>query len=384
MAQNQSTSSTDTRRFDKDLNENVNDFHLPENSWTQARNAINNSVTGDLGKLGNEPGNLFCTAAPYTVIGIIHLISDKWLIYSTDNTNSEIGIFEEDKCLYTTAVNDPCLGFKKDNLIVGVSRQTSTCTFNGYWDDKGLNVSRVMSVTIDTPADNVYTNPNSPIPWIQLCSIVNGCNICVNTNRLNCDEIRLAKFITLPCVEVINGAGSGTLLNGSYMVAIAYAIKGQKIGDWTVSNVQPLFNHNNASSSLDVNILSTDPDFDEMIVALVSVTNQQAVARRAGIYSTRQQRLSFDTIDNTWPVIPIEELPIMTPVADRTDAMYNVNDLLLRVGPTSKEDFNYQPLANQIIAKWQAVEYPADYYRKGGNKTNYLRDEVYPFFIRHR
>lgn len=77
----QNTSSTGTRRFDKDLNENVNDFHLPENSWTQARNAINNSVTGDLGKLGNEPGNLFCTKAPYTVIGFIHLTANTWAVF---------------------------------------------------------------------------------------------------------------------------------------------------------------------------------------------------------------------------------------------------------------------------------------------------------------
>ena len=57
----QNTSSQDTRRFDKELNEDINDFHLSQDSWTQARNAINNSKTGDIGKVGNEPSNLFCT-----------------------------------------------------------------------------------------------------------------------------------------------------------------------------------------------------------------------------------------------------------------------------------------------------------------------------------
>lgn len=377
----QNTSSTGTRRFDKDLNENVNDFHLPENSWTQARNAINNSVTGDLGKLGNEPGNLFCTKAPYTVIGFIHLIANTWAVFSTDNVNSEIGIFEEESCTYTLCVNDPCLKFNKDHLIKGQSRATSTCKFNLYWDD-GFNPSRGMSLTIEPVTGNVYTNPNSPIPWIQVDTTPLGpCHTFVNTSALDCDAIRLARFIKTPCVEVLKGVGAGTLLNGSYMVAIAYAISGQKISDWFISNIQGLFNHSNAAGSIDVNLSGLDQDFDEIQVALISVTNQQTVARLAGVYSTRQQRLSFDTIDNTWPTVPIENIPIMTPVADRTDAMYNVNDYLIRVGPTSKEDFNYQPLANQIVAKWQSVEYPADYYRKGGNKTNYLRDEVYPFFI---
>jgi hypothetical protein len=377
----QNTSSVGTRRFDKSLNEDVNDFHLPDNSWTQARNAINNSITGDLGKLGNEPSNLFCTAAPYTIIGITHFIGDKWGIFSTDNTNSEIGIFEESTCTYTTVVNNQCLNFRKDNLIKGVSRATSDCVFNMYWDD-GLNPSRAMSVDVSNPANNVYTSPNSPVPWIQDCTVIDSCNICDNTPDLDCDAIRLARFIQYPCIEATNGVGAGTLLNGSYMVAIAYAIDGQKISDWYLSNVQGLFNHTNAASSLDVTLSSIDQDFDQILVALISVTNQQTVARLAGTYSTRQTALSFDTIDNTWPAVPIEEFPLMTPIADKTDAMYNVNDYLIRVGPTSKQDFNYQPLANQIVAKWQSVEYPANYYRKGGNNTNYLRDEVYPFFIR--
>lgn len=377
----QNTSSVGTRRFDKGLNEDVNDFHLPENQWTQARNAINNSITGDLGKLGNEPSNLFCTAAPYTIIGVTHFIGDKWGIFSTDDTNSEIGIFEESTCTYTTVVNAACLNFRKDNLIKGVSRATSDCVFNMYWDD-GLNPSRAMSVDVANPGDNVFTNPNSPVPWEQSCVVVDSCNICDNTSNLDCDAIRLARFIQYPCIDATNGVGAGTLLNGSYMVAIAYAIDSQKISDWYLSNVQGLFNHTNAACSLDVTLSNVDQDFDQILVALISVTNQQTVARLAGTYSTRQTALSFDTIDNTWPAVPIEEFPIMTPIADKTDAMYNVNDYLIRVGPTSKQDFNYQPLANQIVAKWQSVEYPANYYRKGGNNTNYLRDEVYPFFIR--
>ena len=52
------------------------------------------------------------------------------------------------------------------------------------------------------------------------------------------------------------------------------------------------------------------------------------------------------------------------------------------MGPTSKFDFNYQPLANQIVAKWQCVEYDEGYYYSGGNNSGYLRDETYAFFIR--
>ena len=384
MAGLKNTSSTGTRRFDKDLNEDVNDFHLPENSWTQARNAINNSTTGDLGKLGNEPSNKFCLNAPYTVIGVIHVVKDISLIYSTDDIDSEIGLFRENTCTYITIVNARCLNFNRTKLIIGTSRARSTCNFSAYWADGRRNPDRSITFSIDpfTNAANAYTNPESTIPWIQTCVVDSGgCNICTNTPNLNCEDIRLARLIQKPCIEVRRGVGAGTILNGSYMVAVAYAIDGQKISDWYVSNVQSIFDHNNGSSSIDVSLSNVDPDYDELQVVIISTTNQQTSARLAGIYNTRQKHLSFDAIDLTWISIPIEQIPIMTPITEASDGVFSVGNTLIRVGPTSREDFNYQPLANQIVSKWQSVEYPVNYYRKGGNKTNYLRDEIYSFFI---
>lgn len=376
-----------TRTFDKALNEDVKDFHLPGNEWTQARNAINNSKTGDLGRLGNEPGNYSCLTSElkYTIIGFIHIIEDKWAVFSTDNVNSEIGLFTESKCslneeAYIPIVNAQCLNFNTANLVIGSSRATSTCTYKLYWDD-GLNPTRVLEIDVDNPARNEYTDPNSTIPWIQNCNIIDSCNICVNTPNLDCDKIRLAPFMLPICPRVENGVSGGNILNGSYLIAMAYAVKGQKISDWYVSNIQPIWSHLNSSGSLDVYIDSIDQDYDEIQVVVVSVVNQQAVAKLAGIYSTRQTKISFDSIFNDWPSIPIEQIPIMTPIADKTDATYNVGDYLIRVGPTSKEDFNYQPLANQIVTKWQSVEYPADYYVKGNNHVGYMRDETYAFFI---
>jgi hypothetical protein len=398
MAQGlQNTSNMEEHTFDKNIVRDVNDFHLPKNVWGHARNAINNSKTGDLGKIGNEPANDLCTelvnslvplasALPYSVIGVIHLEADKWAIFSTNGVSSEIGLFVEGLCKYSTVVNDDCLGFKLEFLIKGVSRATSNCVFEVYWDDS-FNNSRFITFDIDDPSVNVYTNPNSPIPWIQNCvpavPTPNVCTICTNTNRLNCDLIRVAKLIDLPCVSIKKGVAGGTLLNGSYFIATAYAISGQKVSDYTISNVQPLFEHSNGACSIDVDILSVDRRFDDLMVVIVSIVNQQTVARLAGIYSTSQVRLSFDIISNEWPTVPLEQIPIMTPIPNKTDEMYNAGAYLIRVGPTSKEDFNYQPFANQIVAKWVSVEYDAKYYRNGGNNVGYLRDEVYPFVIRY-
>jgi hypothetical protein len=404
MAQ-QDNNPTSTRRFDKSLNEDVNDYHLPENSWTHARNAINNSRTGDLGKLGNEPSNLPCGEAittrinpgtRLTIIGVVHLYADIWAIFSTNNTISQISIFKENLCQMISIIEDnTCLNFKTTNLIKGVSRANSTCVFGIYWDDTN-NVSRTINVDIENIGNNFpflvdsnyqpivpqQTNPNSPIPWVTNCVTTNNCVTCDNTYQIDCEKIRISRLIEVPCVEILKGISGGTLLNGSYAIAVAYAINGIKASDWYVSNIQALFDHNNIASSIDVSMNSLDQTFDEVIIAIISYTNEQSIARQAGVYSTRQKRLSFDTIDSTWPSIPISQIPIMTPVIEKTDAMFNVGDYLVRSGTTTKEDFNYQPLANQIVVKWQSVEYPTNYYRNGGNKTNYMRDEVYPFFIR--
>lgn len=375
------TSNIQSGSFEKSLSIDAKDFHKSNNQWTYARNAVNNSITGDIGNIGNEASNVLCTSAPYPIIGTVQITSDYWLVFSTNNVDSEIGIFKESDCLYLTIANSPCLSFKTTSLIKGVSRALSTCSYKVYWDD-GTNPSRVIQVVTDDIYDNLYTNSNSTVDWIQIPNSVNNCITYTNTPQIDCNKIRLADYILKPCIKVKKGVTGGTLLNGSYMLCIAYAVDGQKVSDWYISNVQGLFEHTNAASSLDVEIVSMDNTYDEILVGIISTTNLQTVCRLAGTYNTRQNHMSFDTIDSTWPTIPIEQIPLMNTVFEKSDAMYDVNNYLLRVGPTTKFDFNYQPLANQIIAKWVSVEYKNDYYRKGGNNTQYLRDEVYAFFLR--
>ena len=382
----QSTSSVETNTFDNSLVEDINDFHLPKNVWTQARNVINNSRSGDLGKLGNEPGNQFCARAPYTIIGGIHLQLDSWLIFSTNDTDSEIGIFSEESCTYNLLVNDRCLNFSTKNLIIGVSKPSGECTIDAYWED-ARNPSRFLRVNTKAPYD-LY------VPWIEVCTDSNGglpggCITCVpfidanGSKVLDCDKIRLAPLVKAPCLRVEKGLNGGTMLNGSYFVVAAYVVNGVKVTDYSVpSNVQSLFEHDNEAGSLDIFVEFTDDRFDEYELVLISTINQQTVARRVGIYSVRQTKITLDIVNDTWISVPIAQIPLLNAVVDKADAIYTVQDYLVRVGPTNKFDFNYQPFANQIVTKWQSVEYPADYYRKGGHNTGYLRDEVYSLFIR--
>ena len=74
------TSSGGGASFSKNLTEDVNGMLRQPNSWTQARNAVNNTVSGDIGELSNESSNYLCATAPYTIIGNIHVGADATIV----------------------------------------------------------------------------------------------------------------------------------------------------------------------------------------------------------------------------------------------------------------------------------------------------------------
>lgn len=360
------------QQFNKSLNTELSGSYLGKNSWTHARNAINSTSTGDLGVIGNEPANKKCITTPYPIIGFIYLYEDNWAVFSTDDVNSEIGLYKEFTCSYSKLPgNFNCLGLKRTNLVTGVSRQNFDCTWSIYWSDKYLNSDRTLNI------DNIpYVGTYSNDP--------NDCEIFIPTLplTLDCSKIKLNRLVKSPCLKISKGVSGGSLLSGSYVAVVAYTVNGQRVTDYLgLSNVQSLFSHDNLAGSLDINVSGLDDSYDEYELTVISIVNQQTVARRIGLYSTNQERISLDIIDNSLPSVPLEFLPIHNPLMDSSDSISELGDNMIRVAPKSKFDFNYQPLANQITSKWVSVEYPADYHRNGGTNTSYPRDENIAYFI---
>jgi hypothetical protein len=414
---------------------------------------VNNNIEGDIGSLSNQASNFKCPSdfppgitmpqfllparkvvARY-VIGAIHLFSDKWIIYTAGHNAtgqpvmSEIGLLEEERCIYRPIVQDACLGFDKRYLISGSARLVQDCSWQVYWAD-GLNPDRYLNVGDPQtwPASN-YTwglNPFVPAPgssgssitpatydgivnyyvnefgdqilwpgvqWVENCSEAldsdgdgepdPSCVFCRQFNSLDCIHTRLARIIKTPCLRVRLGDSGGTLRNGTYFAILAYSVNGVKVSDYfSPSNSQPIWYDNDLQGSLVIEVEADAVNFDEFILVVVQNINQGTVAKQIGIYSTKTQRIELDQIKEDLISVPVRFLPVVTPIVEKSNQIGEVNDYLLRVGTTSKFDFNYQPLANLIQTRWSSVAYPADYYIKGGNKGSYMRDEVYAFFIR--
>jgi hypothetical protein len=383
----QNTTSIESQSFNGGMNKDVNDSLMPQGSYWSARNAVNNSRSGDLGIIGNEASNEFCTQAPYTIVGVVHVTADRWVVYSTDDVNSEIGLFDEELCKYITVVNDPCLAFSKYHLITGVSKEKFDCTWDIYWAD-GNNPDRTMNIG-DATTLTGFPQPWPGVPYI--CEDVATdpadptCITCepILPLQLDCSKILLDPLVKQPCIRVERGPMGGELQNGSYCAVIAYVINEQRVTDYSMpSNWQPIFDHADVNGAINIVIEEIDETYDDFELVVIGVVNNKTVVKKIGIYSTHQKRISLDRIDPRLMSIPIKLLPVQKPPYEKSEAMYRVRDTLVRVAPTTNFDFNYQPLANEIVTRWQAVRYDKNYYKNGGSNTSYLRDEQYAFFIR--
>ena len=431
------TNQNNLNTFIKGLHKDADPAFTQEGMWTHARNVVNNTIEGDLGTLSNEASNALCAVAGETmpavaafkyIIGAVHLFSDKWVIYTAGHKSeitvvsemSEIGLFEVDNCTYRPIVQDACLGFSKSNLMSGAARELQNCSWQVYWAD-GLNPDRVLNIGDQKlwpsladyvwagagPNINYYISLLTPglkilwpgITWKQLCTDSLGatqtspgvwpighpvgCVTCVDLNQLDCDGIRLARLMKTPCLKLNIAEGSGSLENGSYYAVIAYTIQNQKVTDYFApSNVQPVYTLTSSQGALVLEVEADTENFDEFELVVVANINENTAAIIHGYYSTRTKRISIEQFALNKPAVDPSIIGLITPIFEKSDQMTQLNNYLLRIGPTTKFDFNYQPLANLIQSEWVAVEYPSDYYFKGGSHTNYLRDEVYSFFIR--
>jgi hypothetical protein len=364
------TSSVKTNTFNKGMVKDNTEIYMSEGLWTNAINAINNSHYGESGSIGNEPSNRLCASAPYTIIGFANISQTRWVIFSTNDTDSEIGIFDESDCTYTLTVNDPCLGFKRTHLITAVVKGNYDCTDSAYFADN-LNPDRVLN--LNRVPYKVIGDAN-PDP---------DCYEPEYSTDLDCDALRLHPLVDQPCVSVIKSQGAGQLNNGSYMAVVAYSENGVRLTDYSIPSVpQPLWDHTGIGGSLEVTVDKLDQNFEEYELVIIATVNQQTIAKKIGYYSIRQKTVTVDLFQQSLITVDIAQIPLRSIVYEKSEKLFDVNGYLIRSGVTTQPYFNYQELANKIKSQWVAVEYPVDYYWGSGNKTGYMRDEIYSFFIR--
>ena len=348
MANKEQNIRVTTNNFSGSLKKDYDESYQKNDSWSHARNAVRNTHMGELGTLSNESSNILQSYVQYPyIIGAIPAYEDVWVIFSTDDSFSEIGLFNVSKNKYETLLNSQELGLKSSHTVTGAVKVNFDSTYTVYWDD-GLNPSRKLNLQ----------NPEKDI-----------------------ERLRLADLITIPDLKLSKSLSGGNLPNGSYQCVVAYLVNGIKVTDYYVTEVQGLFSHTGSGGGLELKISNTDKDYKEIEVGLIYTSNLKTEAVRVGVYSATTTKIHISEISPTAIAIPLENIPLKTPIYEKSDSMYQVGKYLIRAGVHSEPNYNYQPLANKIVAKWIALEVESDYYKKGGNKTSYMADENYMFFI---
>ena len=136
-------------------------INQPQGTYRYALNAVNESNEGDIGTLSNELSNKLYAVLPkgYIPIGSVYIGDGELCIFSTNGTNSEIGILSEKMSYdnedinnnYVTVVNDTDsktkdkFNFRIDKQIQAVYRLRRGCDKMIYWTDN-FNVPRSINL----------------------------------------------------------------------------------------------------------------------------------------------------------------------------------------------------------------------------------------------
>lgn len=351
----------------KGMQKDLNDTLINEQTLTHHRNGMFQSLNGDLVFASVEPATLECIALPYKYNGSVKLRNERYLTFSGDGVDSEIGISNLKDCTYTKLVNNKCLNFNNFYQITGFVRINVDDEEEVIFVD-GINPDRVINL--------------SHIPYTYIINN-DDCKSRTYTDQLDCEELKLNPRIKFPCISV-SKKNQGSLPDGMYSVAVAYLIDKQRFTDYYSLTTPTTINKNMGDSSLSLHISNLDRNFDSYQVILVGTVNGTTTNKIIGQFSTGQDTVTItDWInENYQDGIPSTEFTVVKKIYDNTGLLAANSQYLMRADIKRKPKVNYQKQAFNIKAKYVVYQVPLSYYKENGENIGYYRDENYNFVCR--
>lgn len=335
--------------FTKGLNLDLNTSLVKEDLVTYARNATVFSQEGDFLFYQTEQANKKIVDIPYPYLAHTKLPDGTYCLFLTDNTHSEIGVFDPISKSYTTKLNQPWLNFNNQNIISAVSKENADCSYSVYWADGRRNPDRVLNLS--------------------------------KVSQATYDNIRLTKLISLPTLSLQKSV-LGLLKNGAYQVGLFYCIGQQRIGNFH-SLSTPIFIHsqNNNTGALEINISDIDDDFLEYQLVLIQTSENTTTAKVLGVYPRTVSNVHVSNFDDPdYQTIPLQDLVVENEIFISSDQIDSNNEYLFRSGVETIPEVNYQKQAFTIEAEYVVYQARKNYYKEENN-VGYYRDEVYLPYI---
>ena len=377
--------------------------YQPESKASFILNGILESPSGDYPALSNELGTTICLQLPnkYSIIGAKKLDGDEFVIFSTDDIGSEIGIYNEVTCQYRTIVNADCLKFKTNYRIKVEFRIFKGCERVIYFTD---TINTYRSMNLDSTKDYFDDNGN-----------------------FDCSKLELSRSFNIPGIELlrVNDYGGYTPL-GTYRFRIRYLDADQNPTPWVLLTpgipivddtlhgdffqIDGGFNLTSKSEtlggvpitnkSIELNILNLDSNFSYYQLAVLARID--GIGKTLQAYILQPQAINSDSDIYSY-VGPNEAIDIKTDltsitvdpgVIDIVEAHSQIdNRLFLANFSYDKFDYSiFQKAANNITLQWRAspvewngeIEFSASgkYPKVYTEYRTYVGDEIYAFGIR--
>jgi len=379
-------------------------FHTDVDN-TVATYALNSQLEDQEGNhfhYGSEVGTTYIKNIPdeHVVIGHINMERNETVLFTTDGTNSTIGILSRNDDMsyqYEIKVDDTKqntkLGFKKDTYIRGSYRLLNGCDKIIYFVD-GINKDRRIN-----------------LGQLKNYKLENG--------QWNIDELDLQRqiYVNAPNASVVN---TGALAVGSYAVVIRiYDENLQLITQSDISNqvvltgkqlvrkeavlIQyfdtPLLNTDSSTGALNGEIfeeidggvisskkgikvtatsLPQDYPYAKIVIIAANVSNDKSAFELPALLSTNGIDYTVSSLDGASRV-DLDSVYVDPVIYDTSQHIEIVDKRLIRANvKTRYYDYsNFQSYANNVELKWVSKSYVE-------NESSFQSDEIYAFGIQYQ
>lgn len=341
----------------KGLSKDFKALEQPPLTYFFGKNGIWN---GNTMSLQNEKGFRVSSAQiPYTIIGVVETDSNP-IIFSTDNTYSAIGFYNEETDSYDGRIDDQFLdyklNFKTNFFIKGEARRNYKNHIEVAWIDK---LNPVRFVDMDEPAVDL-------------------------ANFLIFPEYKAPKIL----LDIING---GTLGMGSYYAALKYSNSDGTETRYSTLSTPVFATANNFAAlpgtstgkSLKLTITNLDSRYTQVQVAIVRrVKGVTTAVQLPAVPITDPLTVLYTGSEGE--AITLEEVLIPSAFYNNAGAITQLNDILYLADIKESQILNLQMYANMARVKWKSIfraNLENDDDVKSGKIRTFKHGEVYDAYI---
>lgn len=352
----------------------TNEINQPKDT---IREAINTVTTRNYGSRSNEFGFKLLAEVPYSPIGIIRLEGNRFAVFSTDNTNCEIGTIT-DKGEYIKIINDEKLNLHQDFPIHGIAKINYKGNSIVIFNDKN-NTVRVLN--IDSPDMELAEDKSF-------------------ATSLGHKKLDVFPDIRVPNIKLESEDNTGSLETGSYHIVTCYANSttlqtqwqgisnsvqimkgGSSISDWQGSESGVI-----TDKSIKITFSNVDKSFDTLLIAVIKKINGEFIVNKIKekpitsgrnndiVYTYTGQELEEPLLleEVLLPYVKYEEIGV---VSEHQDRVYMGN---LKTIPIENEELKQAALGLNVKYNLKEVDLKG---KDSLTSKSFMPNEVYALYI---